>query len=30
MIEEMIELLGLEDCADTVVGDEFLRGISGG
>lgn len=26
----MIELLGLEKCADTVVGNTQIRGISGG
>lgn len=26
----MLKLLGLEECADTVVGNELIRGISGG
>ncbi|KAL6579468.1 hypothetical protein OROMI_009684 [Orobanche minor] len=25
-----LKILGLEDCADTVVGNEMIRGISGG
>ena len=29
-IEFAIRLLGLESCADTIVGDQFTRGISGG
>ena len=29
-IDEMIELLGLEKCKDTIVGDSFNRGLSGG
>ena len=29
-VELMLELLGLKECADTVVGDTFLRGVSGG
>ena len=28
--EEMIKELGLENCADTIVGNVFLRGVSGG
>lgn len=27
---EILKILGLEVCADTLVGDEMLRGISGG
>ncbi|XP_027344150.1 pleiotropic drug resistance protein 1-like isoform X3 [Abrus precatorius] len=30
MTEYILKILGLEICADTVVGDEMLRGISGG
>ncbi|KAK7325204.1 hypothetical protein VNO77_29362 [Canavalia gladiata] len=30
MTEYVLKVLGLEICADTVVGDEMLRGISGG
>lgn len=26
----VFQILGLEICADTMVGDEMLRGISGG
>ena len=26
----MLQILGLEVCADTMVGDEMVRGISGG
>jgi len=29
-VEAMLDLLGLRECADTIVGDELLRGISGG
>lgn len=29
-VEHIIRMLGLEICADTVVGNEMLRGISGG
>ncbi|KAH7472623.1 ABC transporter G family member 37 [Phytophthora ramorum] len=28
--ELMLQILGLENCADTVVGDALLRGVSGG
>lgn len=28
--EEVLNMLGLKDCADIVVGGEFLKGISGG
>ncbi|XP_028766306.1 pleiotropic drug resistance protein 1 [Neltuma alba] len=30
MTEYVLKILGLEICADTMVGDEMLRGISGG
>ncbi|CAF2971787.1 unnamed protein product [Rotaria sp. Silwood2] len=30
IVEQVIEQLGLETCADSRVGTEFLRGISGG
>ncbi|KAG0460355.1 hypothetical protein HPP92_020243 [Vanilla planifolia] len=30
IITYILKLLGLEDCADTIVGDEMRRGISGG
>ena len=29
-MQTMLKLLGLEVCADTIVGDQLLRGISGG
>jgi len=29
-VELMLELLGLKECADTVVGNGMLRGVSGG
>jgi ABC-type multidrug transport system ATPase subunit len=29
-VEVMIQLLGLQRCADTVIGDAMLRGVSGG
>jgi hypothetical protein len=29
-IHLVLQILGLEICADTMVGDEMLRGISGG
>ncbi len=29
-VEEMVELLKLEKCADTISGDSFNRGLSGG
>lgn len=28
--EEVLQMLGLTDCADNVVGGELLKGISGG
>jgi len=28
--EEIILKMGLRDCADTIIGSEFLKGISGG
>ncbi|KIY47464.1 P-loop containing nucleoside triphosphate hydrolase protein [Fistulina hepatica ATCC 64428] len=28
--EEVIKMLGLSDCADNLIGSEFLKGISGG
>jgi len=30
MVEKMLTSLGLQDCADTYIGDEMIRGISGG
>ncbi|KAK1401885.1 hypothetical protein POM88_001490 [Heracleum sosnowskyi] len=30
LTEYTLKILGLEDCADTVVGNEMIRGISGG
>ncbi|XP_025811385.1 ABC transporter G family member 36-like isoform X2 [Panicum hallii] len=30
VVEYMLKILGLEVCADTMVGDEMFRGISGG
>lgn len=30
MVDELIESLGLADCANTLVGSELVRGISGG
>jgi hypothetical protein len=30
MTDYILKLLGLDMCADTVVGNEMLRGISGG
>ncbi|XP_024401889.1 ABC transporter G family member 10 [Physcomitrium patens] len=29
-VESLIEMLGLNECADTYVGDEKMRGVSGG
>jgi len=29
-VELMMELLGLKECADTVVGNAMIRGVSGG
>ncbi|KAI3631410.1 hypothetical protein MIR68_010900 [Amoeboaphelidium protococcarum] len=29
-VEELIQMLGLKECADTFVGNEFIKGISGG
>lgn len=30
MVEDIIELLHLQDCADVLVGSEMIKGISGG
>ena len=30
MVENIIELLHLQDCADVLIGNEILKGISGG
>ena len=30
MVDELIESLGLTSCADTLIGSELVRGISGG
>ena len=30
MVDRMLVVRGLEDCADTDIGDEMIRGISGG
>jgi hypothetical protein len=30
MTDYILKLLGLDICADTIVGNEMLRGISGG
>ena len=30
MVEEMIRILNLERCADTIIGNELIKGISGG
>ena len=29
-VDIMLELMGLEECADTIVGNSYIRGISGG
>lgn len=29
-VKTMIELLGLQECKDTIVGNDLLRGVSGG
>ena len=29
-LDECMQILGLDICADTIVGDEMQRGISGG
>jgi ABC-type multidrug transport system ATPase subunit len=29
-VEDTLQLLSLKNCADTVVGNDLLRGISGG
>jgi hypothetical protein len=29
-VPHLLQILGLEICADTMIGDEMLRGISGG
>ena len=29
-VEQMIEMLGLSDCADTMIGNELIKGVSGG
>ena len=29
-VQNILKVLGLEICADTIVGDQLLRGISGG
>ena len=30
MVEKMLKDLGLEKCADTFIGDDMIRGVSGG
>eukprot|EP00037_Helgoeca_nana_P008263 m.73616 g.73616 ORF g.73616 m.73616 type:complete len:707 (+) comp18824_c0_seq2:1094-3214(+) len=30
LVEDLLTRLGLQDCADTMIGDQLLRGISGG
>ena len=30
LVQNILKVLGLEICADTIVGDQLLRGISGG
>ena len=29
-VEAMLRLLGLQECADTIVGNALIRGVSGG
>ena len=29
-VDTMFKLTGLEECADTIVGNEIVRGVSGG